>query len=80
MTVLKGSKIASLEPNKGFRRQNLLNQLILSGIIDENGDFLKDYTFTAPSIGADIIGKGSYNSWKVWKNNQGKTLDEVVER
>ncbi|ELY8232101.1 DUF4357 domain-containing protein, partial [Enterococcus faecalis] len=80
MTVLKGSEITSLEPNKGFRRQNLLNQLILSGTIDENGYFLKDYTFTAPSTGADIIGKGSYNGWKVWKNNQGKTLDEVVER
>ena len=80
MTVLKGSKITALEPNKGFRRQNLLNQLILSGIINENGYFLKDYTFTAPSTGADIICKGSYNGWKVWKNNLGKTLDEVVER
>jgi hypothetical protein len=80
MTVLKGSEITSLEPNKGFRRQNLLNQLILSGVIDENGYFLKDYTFTAPSTGADIIGKGSYNGWKVWKNNLGKTLDEVVAR
>lgn len=80
MTVLKGSEITSLEPNKGFRRQNLLNQLILSGTIDENGYFLKDYTFTAPSTGADIIGKGSYNGWKIWKNNLGKTLDEVVER
>ncbi|MFW8578382.1 GIY-YIG nuclease family protein [Enterococcus entomosocium] len=80
MTVLKGSKMTTSGPNKGFRRQKLLNQLIFSGIIDEHGQFLKNYTFTAPSTAADILGKGSYNGWNVWKNQLGKRLEEEVER
>lgn len=80
MTVLKGSRITMLEPTNSFRRQKLLKQLTFSGVIDEKGYFSKDYTFTAPSTAADILGKSSYNGWKVWKNELDKTLDEVVDR
>lgn len=80
MTVFKGSKMTTLEPNKGFRRQKLLNQLIASEIIDRNGQFLKDYTFTAPSTAVDILSKGSYNGWNAWKNSSGISLDERVDR
>lgn len=80
MTVLKGSKITKSEANKGFKRQKLLNQLIASKIIDGNGEFLTDYTFTAPSTAADIVCKSSYNGWTVWKNSLGKTLDELIGR
>lgn len=80
MTVLKGSRITMLEPTNSFRRQKLLKQLMFSGVIDEKGYFSKDYTFTAPSTAADVLGKSSYNGWKVWKNELDKTLDEVVDR
>lgn len=80
MTILKGSRITMLEPTNSFRRQKLLKQLMFSGVIDEKGYFSKDYTFTAPSTAADILGKSSYNGWKVWKNELDKTLDEVVDR
>ncbi|MDA3973523.1 GIY-YIG nuclease family protein [Enterococcus thailandicus] len=80
MTVLKGSKITAKNETKGFQRQKLLNQLIISEVIDASGMFLKDYTFTAPSTAADILSKGSYNGWKEWKNVDSKTLDELIER
>lgn len=80
MTVLKGSRMTSLEANKGFTRQNLLQQLLGTGVIDKEGIFLKDYSFTAPSTAADILTKSSYNGWQVWKNSCGKKLDEVVDR
>lgn len=80
MTVLKGSKLSPLNANKSFMRQKLLNQLIESNIIDVYGCFSKNYTFTAPSTAADVLSKGCYNGWKVWKNNSGMTLDEVVDR
>lgn len=80
MTVLKDSIISSLDSNKGFKREKLLKNLIDSQIIDKEGEFTTDYTFTAPSTAADIVCKGSYNGWKVWKNKQGKSLDEVTER
>ncbi|MEC5340780.1 DUF4357 domain-containing protein [Enterococcus casseliflavus] len=58
----------SLDANKGFSRGDLLNQLIDFEIIDENGFFLKDYTFTAPSTAADTITKGSSMDGRFGKN------------
>lgn len=80
MTVLKGSKMSTLEANKGFRRQKLLNHLMDSEIIDRKGQFLEDYTFTAPSTAVEILSKGSYNGWNEWKNSSGISLGERIDR
>lgn len=80
LTVLKNSRISPLSEGKGFVRQKLLNQLTNSGVISNEGIFLKDYTFSAPSTASDILAKGSYNGWTSWKNKNNQTLDEVTNR
>lgn len=80
MIVLRGSKISdSFEP-KSFKKQKLLNQLIATEVISKNGIFLKDYIFSSPSGAADLIGKGSYNGWDIWKNKNGIKLKEVFNK
>lgn len=78
-TVIKGSRTA---PNstKSFPSEKLLNELKDSKVIDENGVFLKDYTFTKPSTAATIVVRASANGWTMWKNKEGKTLDECISR
>ena len=83
--VLKGS-IARSEPTKHKRASNELkfrDKLIDEGIIeDRNGilTFVKDYGFNSPSTAADIVSLGSNSGWKVWKNREGKALEEVYPR
>jgi len=79
MTVLKGSQTAS-KPTKSFPHTKLYNELKESGVIDEKGIFTKDYTFSSPSSAAAIICLASANGWTMWKNKDGKTLDECVVR
>lgn len=79
MTVLKGSQTAP-KPTKSFPSTKLLDELKTSGVIDEEGTFVKDYTFTSPSSAAAIVCLASANGWKMWKNKDGKTLDECVVR
>lgn len=79
MTVLKGSQTAP-NPTKSFPNTKLYNELKASGVIDEGGTFTKDYTFTSPSSAASVICLASANGWTMWKNKDGKTLDECVVR
>jgi len=39
-----------------------------------------DYTFKSPSTAADFCIGSSNNGWLVWKNEDGKTLDEVFRK
>lgn len=81
MTVIKGSFTAK-NSTKSFPNSsiNLLNELIATGVIDESGVFLKDYTFSKPSSAAMIVVRASANGWTMWKNKDGKTLDECISR
>lgn len=80
MTVLKGSKVSPSFETTGFRKQNLLKQLIKTEVLSDQGVFQKDYTFSSPSGAADFIGKASYNGWEAWKTKEGLSLDKVIGR
>ncbi|GJM33167.1 MAG: hypothetical protein DHS20C18_21680 [Saprospiraceae bacterium] len=62
---------------------NLRNKLLKDGILIEQDNrlkFLEDYIFNSPSTaGGVILGRPS-NGWTVWKNRDGKTLDELKRR
>lgn len=58
------------------KREDLINKWI----IREEGNeiiFLKDYLFTSPSTWATFIAGNPLNGRIVWKNKDGKTLDEI---
>ncbi|AHB41676.1 hypothetical protein P148_SR1C00001G0888 [candidate division SR1 bacterium RAAC1_SR1_1] len=81
--VLKGSSgpkemVKSTIENErmAFRHRPILLE---KGIIKEEGEniiFLSDYLFTSPSSASDIIVGRDTNGWIVWKDKDGKTLDE----
>lgn len=71
MNVLKNSKIAQ-EATKSFTRQKLIEKLIQDGIINENGIFVRDYSFSSPSTASSVLMKTASNGWTTWKNKDGK--------
>lgn len=79
MTVLKASITAPTQTNS-FQNKELYQELIESRVIDKDGIFLKDYTFTKPSTAAGIVTRSSVNGWIVWKDKDGKTLEDNVRR
>lgn len=40
----------------------------------------KDIDFESPSGAAKFVNAGNSNGWKVWKNEEGKTLDEIYRK
>ena len=79
MIVLKDSRIAA-EATNSFTRQKLIDKLIQDGFLDEKGIFVRNYTFSSPSTASSVVMKTANNGWITWKNKDGKTLDEVIER
>ncbi len=77
MTVLKGSKVAPTE-TKSFQNKKLYQELQDSLIIDNDGVFIKNYTFTSPSSAAGIITRASVNGWIYWKDKKGNTLEDKI--
>lgn len=65
---------------KSFSSWRLLNELKETKIIDDEGIFVKDYTFTKPSTAASIVTRQPSNGWIMWKQKDGKKLDECVTR
>lgn len=53
LSVKVGSKRAQ---TKGFKRAKLLAKLVMDGVISDSEEFLKNYTFSAPSTAADVLG------------------------
>ena len=49
---------------------------------DDNGKIIltTDKTFSSPSTAADFCIGSSNNGWLVWKDKNGKTLDEVIRK
>lgn len=79
LSVKEGSTRAQTQ-TKGFKREKLLAKLVMDGVISDSGEFLKSYTFSSPSTAADVLGGGSYNGWKVWRNKADIILDELYQR
>ncbi len=79
--VLKGSK-ANKEESKTIQGwiSGLRKKLSDSNILkEENGVlvFSEDYIFGSPSAAAAAVLGRSANGWTEWKNNVGKTIDEI---
>ncbi len=76
--VLKGSKIAenvasSLPKSVIDKRQLLFDK----GIVDEYFIFTQDWTFTSPTLAAEIVVGYSINGRSAWKNKNGVSLKEI---
>jgi hypothetical protein len=80
--VLKDSRgrannVASL---KGTSNERLRDQLVTQGVLEAHDGmliFTRDHLFSSPSTAALALMGRSANGWQEWKNQQGKTLDEV---
>ena len=80
--VLKDSRgradnVASL---RGTSNERLRDQLVTQGVLaiqDGMMIFTRDHLFTSPSTAALALMGRSANGWQEWKNQQGKTLDEM---
>ncbi|MCI2230238.1 GIY-YIG nuclease family protein [Polaribacter sp. MSW13] len=80
-TVLKGSIIASTVVNS-FAWEDKRKKFIqeYTETIQDSIMLKTDYTFKSPSTAADFCIGSSNNGWIVWKNTEGKTLDEVFRK
>ena len=77
-TVLKGSKIAKdVVPSYNNPEKRKLITEEITELIDDKLVLTKDKTFSSPSTAADFCLGRSSNGWLLWKNENGKTLDEV---
>lgn len=65
------------------RSHRTIQNLIQNGYLKEKDSltyiFLKDYVFNSPSAASDIILGNSTSGWKKWKNENGKTLEELYK-
>lgn len=78
--VLAGSKIAtSTVPSMPLSFKALREQLLTSGVIDNNFTFTRDYVFTSPTLAAATVMGRSANGRTEWKTSDHKTLKEVEE-
>lgn len=80
--VLKGSKgrKVSVASFVGTTDEKARLALIEKGILKEEGDhlvFTKDHLFKTPSGAAMALMGRTANGWITWKNEAGKTLDEL---
>ncbi len=80
-TVLKGSIIAkSSVPSLVWKQKR--EKLLHEYTIDKAGklELASDKTFSSPSTAADFCIGSSNNGWLVWKDKDGRTLDDVYRK
>ncbi|WP_342305553.1 GIY-YIG nuclease family protein [Methanolobus sp. ZRKC5] len=82
--VNKGSKsnveeTTSLQPSVRAFRANLVEKGIVK---EEDGVYVyqEDFTFSSPSMSASVVLGRAANGWTLWKDKEGKTLDEIVRQ
>lgn len=84
LVVFKGSTaILEFAPTSNGGHLLLRNKLIQGGILQNRGDvsvFLQDYLFTSPSAAAAQIQGRNANGWVEWKDEKGRTLDELKRK
>lgn len=80
LTVLKGSKISTVDHSSfdSFSKR-MMAELENKGIISK-GLFVLNYEFSSPSTAAKIVAKSSLNGWNVWKDKNGLALNTVAGR
>lgn len=82
--VLPGSEIDMTKPvrieNYNAKRQECINDGTI--VRKENGKYYltKIITFKTPSGASDFVLGGSTNGWAEWKNQDGKTLDQLFRQ
>lgn len=61
-------------------REALIEDDILEQIDDLTLQFTKDHVFNSPSTAAGVVSASNANGWRMWKYENGKTLDEVKRK
>ncbi len=82
--VNKGSK-SNLEETASIHQsvKAFRSSLVEKGILKEdNGVYLfqEDFSFSSPSTAASVVLGRSANGWTEWKDQYGKTLDEIIRK
>ena len=81
--VLEGSQV-NIDKKVSLERYNKQrDELLENGSITKiDGKYILNVilTFNTPSGASDFILGGSTNGWTEWKNNDGKTLDEIYRK
>lgn len=81
--VLEGSQV-NIDKKVSLERYNKQRtELLKNGSITNiDGKYILNVilTFNTPSGASDFILGGSTNGWTEWKNNDGKTLDEIYRK
>ena len=78
--VFKGSQINAIKGNSLNQSQlNIISRLEKEEILINN-IFTTDYIFSSASTAASILLGRSANGWKEWRNEEGKTLDEMKRK
>lgn len=81
--VLEGSEVNLAKPVNLEKYNRQRNDLLEKGdIIQQSDKYILKVTleFNTPSGASDFIIGGSTNGWTEWKNNDGKTLDEIYRK
>lgn len=81
--VLEDSQIDFSKPANHEKYNDLRHDLIKSGdILNVNGKYILKTTleFNTPSGAGQFILGGAINGWVEWKNDDGKTLDEIYRK
>ena len=77
-SAIRSNSVASFEGTGAARvRQRLIEEGILAAGEDGIYRFTRDYSFKSPSGASDVILGRSTNGWQEWRNEAGKTLDEL---
>jgi hypothetical protein len=83
-TIMSGSDIVkectpSTEAKHRLKRESLINS-VKNNSTGSGYVILENIEFASPSGAAHFVDGGSPNGWVVWKNKDGKTLDEVYRK
>ena len=74
---------ASVTDSYAASQKELRHKLIDRGLLRKDGELLhvhEDILFGSPSGASDIIVGRSTNGWTTWKDDKGRTLDEVYRK
>ena len=79
--VFKGSTVSQKEhATSGIWATPMREKLLGEGVLEETDGmvvFTKDHLFGSPSAAGTVANNHNVNGWKVWRDKQGRTLDEL---
>lgn len=82
--ILAGSKIVKeYKPYVSKNVVQIFNEQLNKGNFDNDGIFYKtkqDVEFSSPSSAGEFVTGSSINGWSEFKNNEGKTLSEIIRK